>query len=175
MWQSLLHLWGGPPPDLQLLSCPAPAAGQQPDPQGFYDMATVSGAFNATAIASAVLVILAVVVCYQVTRASLGSRFVKRWWIGVGIVAVLCFAAAWLILAKYPTAAAAGTCSTDPNPFRVALPGELVFRRAVVGLVWGPLAYIVVSLLLTATVGRFASKNNGFFHSRGCPAPRFIP
>lgn len=175
MWQALFHLWARPSTDLPLLSCPAPATGQPPDPQGFYDPNSVSAAFNSTAAVSVVLVIVAVVICYQITRGSLGGRFVKRWWIGMAATAVACFGAGWLVLALFPTTALAGTCSTDPNAFRVALPTAVVIQRAVVGLVWGPAAYALISVLLTSTIGRLPSKNNGFFHSRGCPVPRFLP
>lgn len=174
MLQAVIHLWQSAPASLPLV-CPPPAAGQPPDPQGFYDYSTVAAAFSTTAWASAIIVIGTVTWCYALARGSLGRSFVGRWWLLLVLTGVMCFGAAWLILARAPTTALAGSCTTDPDAFPVALPGALILGRSLVALVWGPLAYIVLSLIATATVGRFAHPGNGFFHNRGCPAPRFLP
>ena len=174
MWQFLLHLWQAAPADLPLV-CPDPAAGQPADPQGFYDFASIAPAFHLAAIASAFVVVFVVVVCYQFTRTSLGERFVKRWWVSVIASGLLCLGVVWLSLATFPTTALAGSCSTNPGAFPIALPTSLVISRAMAGLVWGLVAFALLSSAATAVLGRFPHRSNGFFHHRGCPLPRFLP
>jgi hypothetical protein len=174
MWQVLMHLWEPPPADLTLV-CPAPAAGQPVDPQGFYDATQIIAAFDWAAVASAIVVVVTVIVCYQLARGSLGGRFVRRWWISLVASGALCLGVVWGILATWPTVALANSCATNPDAFPVSLPGDVIWSRAFVGLVWGALAFIVASLIATFFLGRFAHAKNGFFHHRGCPWPRFQP
>ena len=172
MWKYLLHLWAVPPTTITLV-CPPPAAGQPADPQGFYDYATVAVAYDRVALVSLIIVVLGVVACYQATQASLGPRFVKRWWTALGSSALLVLVSTWLLLITAPTRAMAESCSTNPSTFPIELPASLVLERAIAGLVWTALAFVILSLLLTALLGRIAGAKNGFFHNRGCPWPRF--
>lgn len=175
MWQFLLHLWESPPVDLRL-TCPAPATGQSANAQGFYDYTSVAATFNLAAIVSVIVVLLGVVICYQWTRGSLGGRFVKRWWIALALTGVFCFVAAWSVLATFPTTALANSCASNPDAFAARLPTALILNRAFAGLVWGWTAYVLLSLVATATIGRLLPhRSNGFFHYRGCPWPRVLP
>jgi len=169
----LIHLWAIPR-DLPLV-CPPPPAGQASDPAGFYDLTTVTSAYNLAALVSFVLVLLMVALIYQATRVSLGPRFVWRWWLGLSLTALLCGAATWFVLYAAPTTALAGSCETSPDPFPIRLPSAAMLDRSVAGVVWGLLAFTVLSLIATNTIGRVASSKNGFFHNRGCPWPRFTP
>ena len=172
MWKYLLHLWAVPPTTLTLV-CPPPAAGQPADPQGFYDYTTIAAAYDRVALVSVILVVLSVVVCYQATQASLGPRFVKRWWITLGSSALVVGVSTWLLLITAGTRALVDSCETNPSAFPIPLPGSMVFERAVAGVLWAALAFLILSLLLTAILGRVAGAKNGFFHNRGCPWPRF--
>lgn len=174
MWNYLVHLWAPAPASLSL-NCPPPPDGQTPDPLGFYDWMTVNAAFNSAATVSAVIVILAVVICYAFTANTLGPRFVRRWWIMLGLTALTTFGAVWLILQRSATTALAGSCETSPDAFAAALPFGIILSRSLAGMVWAMLATIVLSLLLTATIGRIAHVRNGFFHNRGWPWPRILP
>jgi hypothetical protein len=174
MWKYLLHLWAKPPLDLPL-TCPAPAAGQPPDLSGAFDPDSVVAAFQNVSIVSALIVLLLVLACYQMTRSSLGRTFVIRWWVFVGFAAGLCALAAFALLTLAPTRALEGSCDTNPTAFVAALPGSIVLARSIAGLVWAFPAFAIMSLILTQTAGRFPSLRNGFFHNRGCPWPRFLP
>jgi hypothetical protein len=111
---------------------------------------------------------------YFATTGSLSPRFVKRWWIFLAIAAVACFATAAIVLRGYPTHAMLGSCTTNPTGFAKNLPWDRVWLRAVAGLVWGALAFGLLSIVLTRTVGRWHGAK-GLFHFRGCPLPRFLP
>lgn len=174
MWNLIFHLWAGPPTDITL-ACPPPAEGQSGNPTGFYDTATVSAAFNHVAIASVAIVLALVLVCYLLTQSTTGAGFVKRWWGSLAGAAVFCAVAAFGILSFAPTTARAGSCETNPAPFPIALPPGLITDRALAGLAWGALAFLLMSVLSTLVLGRIASKRNGFFHNRGVPVPRFTP
>jgi hypothetical protein len=174
MWNYFLHFGVEPMGNLNLV-CPAPAPGQAVSPPGLYDPATVAAAFDHVAFASIVAVLLCVGLCYQLTRASLGPRFVKQWWLWLFVSAVVCGIVALILLKTAPTTAYPQSCSTNPTAFAVALPDSLVWIRTFVGLGWGAIAFIVASLILTRTLGYFPSARNGFFHNRGCPWPRVTP
>ena len=88
MWKYLVHLWATPPSSLSL-NCPPPPDGQTPDPLGFYDFDSVTAAFNAAAVVSTAIVVLAVVICYWFTSTTLGPKFVRRWWITLAAAALL--------------------------------------------------------------------------------------
>ena len=68
--------------------------------------------------------------------------------------------------------ALAGSCVTNPNPFPVTLPWSEILERGASGAVWSLLAFVVLSLLLTRTIG-WLPQGGGFFHNRGCPWPRW--
>jgi hypothetical protein len=168
-----LHLWSPPPETLQL-TCPAPPPGAAPDPVGFFDPASVQAAYSLAGYVSVGLVVLLVLATYFLTTGSLSPRFVKRWWIFLSAAAVACFAAAFVILRGYPTHAMLGSCTTNPTAFAEQLPMDLVWLRSLAGLVWGALAFGLLSIVLTRTVGRWHGAR-GLFHFRGCPVPRFLP
>lgn len=128
----LIHLWAIPR-DLPLV-CPPPPAGQASDPAGFYDLTTVTSAYNLAALVSFVLVLLMVALIYQATRVSLGPRFVWRWWLGLSLTALLCGAATWFVLYAAPTAALAGSCETSPDAFPIRLPPAAMLDRSVAEL-----------------------------------------
>lgn len=174
MWNYILHFGVEPTGNLNLI-CPDPAPGQAASAPGLYDPASVSAAFSHVALWSVVAVALFVVLCYQMTRASLGPRFVKQWWLWLAGSSVACAVVAFAVLATAHTTAYPNSCSTNPLPFDAPLPDNLVMLRVVVGLAWGAVAFIVVSLLLTRTLGWVPSAKNGFFHNRGCPLPRVTP
>lgn len=174
MWKWLLHL--GTIKDYAAVSftCPADPAGGSPA-IGYYDPTSVAGAFNALAITSVITVLLIVLFAYLGTYKTLGPRFVVRWYWALVVAAVVCAILPYAVLPVMPTYALAGTCPTDPTPFPLRLPESLIMHRAIAGFVWGALAYWLISVVLTLTVGRFASVKNGFFHNRGCPHPRLVP
>lgn len=169
----LLHLWAVPPANLQL-TCPAPPPGMDPDPVGFFAPESVSGAFSLTGYVSLGIVVALVLVTYLTTRGSLSPRFVWRWWIALLVTAVLCLAAAAVILHWYPTHAMIGSCETNTTGFLEGLPAEIIWDRAFAGFAWGALTFALLSILLTRTIGRWPW-SSGFFHFRGCPVPRFLP
>jgi len=175
MWKWLLHFNTVADYNSLALTCPPPPAGQPAAPLGFYDGSSVAAAFNMLAFLSVIAVLVIVMSIYLGTRRTLGPRFVFRWYKGIAAAAIVCALLALIALALAPTHALANSCETDPNPFLIRLPGAIITSRAVVGLAWGAIAYVVFSLVLVATAGRFPSVKNGFFHNRGCPWPRFIP
>jgi hypothetical protein len=174
MWKYLVHLWATPPSSLSL-NCPPPPDGQTPDPLGFYDFDSVTAAFNAAAVVSAAIVVLAVVICYWFTSATLGPRFVRRWWIALATAALLTPVSVWVVLRRAPTTALAGSCETSPDAFSVILPFGTMLSRSLAGMLWAILAVVLLSSLLTATIGRIPHVRNGFFHNRGWPWPRILP
>lgn len=173
MVEYLLHLWAPPPRDLPL-SCPPPADGQPADPSGFFDTSTVQAAFDATWVASLLAILVLLLTCYLATSQSTGRSFGVRWIICVGISVVLGFLVPFVALTLYPTHALAGSCGTNPEPFALSLPAWLVLARSVAGAVWGPVAFLALSLVATKTVG-LSEKAGGFFHNRGVPHPWFFP
>lgn len=175
MWKWLLHL--GTIGDYNSVSftCPPAASGSGGPTIGFYDGASVASAYDVLAAISVLTVLLIVLLTYLGTSKTLGPRFVFRWYWGLVLSAVGCAIVAYATLSVMPTHALADTCPTNPNPFPLRLPASLIMARAVAGIAWGALAYVLFSVVLTATIGRFASVKNGFFHNRGCPLPRFVP
>lgn len=167
----LLHLWAPPPANLQL-ACPAPPPGMDPDPVGFFAPESIEAAFSWAGTASAVFVLVLVTVTYLAVSGALSPRFVKRWWVFLGAAALGSFVIAVIALRVTPTYAMAGSCSTNPTAFLEPLPWGLIWNRAFAGLLWGALAFVVLSLVLTRTLGRWP-QGRGFFHFRGCPVPRF--
>jgi hypothetical protein len=168
-----LHLWAPPPESLQL-TCPAPPPGVAEDPVGFFAPESVDAAFSLAGYGSAGLVVVMVLLTYLATSGSLSPRFVKRWWIFLAITAAACFAIAVGVLRLYPTHAMIESCTTNPTAFLRELPWDLVWLRALAGLVWGALAFGLLSILLTRLVGWWPG-SKGLFHFRGCPVPRFLP
>jgi hypothetical protein len=160
------------PGDIRLV-CPAAAPGQSANPYGFFDPGSVAAAFRAATIASITVALLAVLVCYLATSTSLGPQFVRRWWIFGAATAVLAAVITAVTLLAWPTHAMAGTCETNPFPFALDLPMNVALLRGIGGLFWGFLAFVLFSLLLTRTAGYAPMAANGFFHNRGCPAPRW--
>src|SRR5688500_8860298 len=79
MWQYLLHLWSPPPANVPL-TCPAPAPGEPPDLNGFFDPAPVAAAYQWIVYASVAAVLLGVLLCYLLSRSSLNREFVRRWY-----------------------------------------------------------------------------------------------
>ena len=68
----------------------------------------------------------------------------------------------------------AGSCTTRPAAYRVELPASLLTDRMFAGLLWGMLAFTLLSLVGTQLLGR-SRLAGGFFHYRGCPVPRWNP
>ncbi|MEJ7811620.1 MAG: hypothetical protein WKG32_14505 [Gemmatimonadaceae bacterium] len=166
------HLWAPPPADLAL-SCPVPAPGEPVDPGGFFDPATVAGAYSAAGWISLAAALLLVVLCYQLTAVSTGPRFTKRFFLFWLVTALTCFTIPVLVLRTWQTHALAGSCETNPEPFLVPLPWSVILNRGFAGLAWGLLAFFLLSLLLTRSAGRFPWAG-GFFHNRGTPWPRLV-
>lgn len=174
MQNPLLHLWASAPENVPL-RCPDPPPGvQNADLNGFFAADSVSAAYSAVGYLSLLIVVLAVVSCYQATRTSLGPPFVKRWWIFEVGSSIACGLAALLVLYFWPTQADAASCQQYLVAFRATLPFGLILSRAVAGFVWAMLAFLIVSLILTQVAGRVPWAG-GFFHNRGCPWPRFNP
>jgi len=170
----LLHLWAAPPDPLEFSPCPPAPPGGQADPIGNFDPETVSAAFTTAGVASAVAVLLVVLLCYLATSKTLSPGFVKRWWLFGGLASLLAAIVPAAVLRLWPTRAAAESCTTLPTAFPLDLPWDIIIERAVAGLIWGAFAYVILSLLLTKTLGRFPAAG-GLFHNRGCPHPRFRP
>jgi len=173
MWNWLLHLWA-PPPTGAVVDCPAPLPGDPRDPGGLYNLAELNSLWARIGIVSVVAVLVLLLACYLLPRASLSPRFVMRWWLTLAASAVLC---ALIPLALGLTAdmhARAGSCSTRPAAFPVDLPASLLMDRMFAGLVWGALAFLLLSLLATQVLG-LSRLAGGFFHYRGCPWPRWNP
>lgn len=169
----LLHLWSVPPADLPL-TCPPPPPGEPADPTGFFDPATVHGAYSAAGWASLLLVLALVCLCYLWTSGSLGPRFMRRWVLFLALSGAAALGVAVLVLRTWPTRALAGSCETNPEPFLAALPWSEVLGRGLAGAVWGVLVFALLSLVLTRTAGLFPW-SRGLFHHRGCPYPRLSP
>jgi hypothetical protein len=168
-----LHLWATPPENLRL-DCPDPPPGVPPDPVGFFAPDSLQAAFSWAGYLSLGAVVLLVLFTYLATSGSLSPRFVRRWWIFLGIAALVCFAVAAIALRAYPTHAMLGSCETNPTAFLEPLPWGVVWNRAFAGLVWGALTFGLLSLVLTRTAGRWPW-SKGLFHFRGCPVPRYRP
>jgi hypothetical protein len=169
---TLGHLWAWPPSTLTLV-CPVGPTGVAASAPGFYDPVSVAAAYRLTAFASLAVVVLGVLGCYTLLNGnSLGSRFVKRywmWWFGVGFA---CAGVVWGVLGTAETVAMANSCETNPGPFPVALPALTIANRAAAGFIWGMLSFYLLSFLSTRSLGTIAHPANGFFHNRGCPVPR---
>lgn len=174
MWDYLLHLWATPPATLAL-ACPPGAPGQTTNPTGTFDERTIRAAYTVVSAESFLAVLLFVLGCYLLTRASTGRRFSRQWaacWAGAVVAAGL---AAWWKLHYAPgTTAEVQTCESNPAAFPVPLPGGYVVARTAAACVWALLVYPLLSLLLTQTVGRVPGVRNGFFHNRGTPWPRLL-
>lgn len=174
MWQYLLHLWAAPPADVEL-ACPPPAPGDPPDLNGFFDPLPVATAYQWAAVATALLVLAAVLACYLTDRRSLSRAFVRRWWVFLGVASVIgAVVPLAMLYFAVPQHALAGTCDTNPLPFAATYPLDLALSRSLAGLGWGGLAFGVFSFLLTRAAGWHPS-SGGFFHNRGCPWPRINP
>lgn len=169
----LLHLGYGPPIDISI-PCPPAASGQTTNPAGDFDFTTVKAAFDTAGITSLALVIVIVVFCYMVTRLTIGPRFKVRFWLALGAAAITCAVTAFAVLHWYPTAARVNSCQSNPTSFAWPLPMNVVLIRAAVGMVWGGIAFLFFSWLLTFSFGRFPADGNGFFHNRGWPWPRAL-
>ena len=167
----LWHLWGAPRE--VPLTCPV-IPGTPVDPTGFFDNATVDSALDWTGWVSLASVIVLVVLCYNATRYTTGPWFERRWAKTVVVSAIVAFLIPLIVLLLSKTRAAPGTFETDPSPFQAVLPLDFILLRASAGLLWGPIAFVIVSLILTQTMGRF-DWGGGFFHNRGCPWPRLFP
>jgi hypothetical protein len=172
--QSVLHLWAPPPANVALV-CPPPAPGDPSDLAGFFDPLPVATAYQWTAAATALLVLLAVLACYLLDRRSLSRAFVQRWWmvlVGTAVLGALVPLA--MLYAVVPQHALAGTCETNPLPFAQVFPLGPALDRAIAGFFWSALAFGAVSFLLTRAAG-WHPASGGFFHNRGCPWPRINP
>ncbi|WP_420128167.1 hypothetical protein [Longimicrobium sp.] len=174
MWQSLLHLWASPPANVKL-TCPLPAPGDPPDLNGFFDPAPVNAAYGWTALATGLLVLLAVLACYLLDRRSLSRAFVLRWWLVLAIASVVgALVPLVMLYVVVPQHALVRTCDTFPLAFSETYPVGLALSRALAGLVWSALAFGVFSFVLTRATG-WHPASGGFFHNRGCPWPRINP
>ena len=169
----LLHLWAHAPLGATV-PCPAPREGEPPDPAGLYDALAMAALWNRMAIISALAVLVLVLGCYLLPRTSLGPRFVRNWWFSLGGAALACFLIPLALGLTTEMPVRAGSCSTRPAAFLVDLPTGLLMDRMFAGLVWGVLAFLVLSLLGTQLLGR-SRLAGGFFHYRGCPLPRWNP
>lgn len=165
--------WSAPSHDI-VLSCPAAPPGVPPDPYGVYDPGPVKSAFIATGWATLAVVLAIVLLCYLATRMSTGPRFQVRWWWCLGWSALASFLIPFIVLRPWPTRALPGSCENSPDAFAAALPWDVVVDRALTGLLWGVLLFVVLSLILTRVVGK-SSWGGGFFHNRGVPYPRILP
>ena len=173
MWQSVLHLWASPPENVSLACPPFPTG--EAVPNGFFDPTPVAAAYQWAALATGVLVLLAVLACYLLDRRSLSRRFVWRWWTVLGASSVLgALVPLAMLYLVVPQHALAGTCATNPLPFPATFPLGLALNRALAGFVWSALAFVLLSLLLTRAAGWHPAAG-GFFHNRGCPLPRINP
>lgn len=174
MWDHLLHLWATPPATLAL-ACPPGAPGQTTNPSGIFDERTIRAAYGLVSAESFAVVLVLVVGCYMLTRASTGPRFTRQWMACWGVAALLAAVVTWAQLHFAPgTTAEVQTCESNPAAFPVPLPGGFVFARTMAALVWAALVYPLLSVLLTQTAGRVPGMRNGFFHNRGTPWPRLV-
>jgi hypothetical protein len=136
---------------------------------GFFDDSSVHDAYSLASAASAGVVVAAVIVCYLLTRKTMGPAFKVRWIVFLFAAGLLSGAAAFLVLQAASTHALAGSCESDPSPFLVGLPTGRIVLRAIAAIVWGWLAYVLFAWLCTISFGRWAGLHNGFFHNRGWP------
>jgi hypothetical protein len=173
MWPYLLNLWALPPVDAHL-DCPAPRAGELPDPFGLYNAAQVTGVWRTVGIASLAATVVLLLACYLLPRASLSPRFVRSWYGWLAATMAFCFAVPFVVSRLTPVAARPGSCTTRPSAFLTHLPFDVVFPRMLAGLVWGLLAFTLFSLIATRLLAR-GPVAGGFFHYRGCPWPRWNP
>lgn len=167
----LWHLWGAPRGDVPLI-CPV-VEGMPIDPNGVFDSNTVANALALTGRFSLAVVVILVLFCYLATPYSTGPWFTRRWARFTGASAVLAFLVPLIVMLLAKTRAAPGTCETDLSAFQVQMPIDVILVRASAGLLWGPIVFVIASLILTQTVGRF-NWGGGFFHNRGCPWPRLF-
>ncbi len=175
MWRYLLHLWALPPIDAHYERCPAPRAGEAPDPFGLYNATEVLGVWRTIAIASIVATLVIVLLCYLLPRASLSARFVRMWYACLAGTALLCFAIPFVVGKLTTVHVRAGSCTTRMAAFPVPhLPFDLLFERMLAGLVWGVLAFVLLSVIFTRLLAR-GPVAGGFYHYRGCPWPRWNP
>ena len=173
MWEFVLHLWASPPVNVRL-PCP-PSAPGVPLAVGVFDPGPVTSAYQWTALATALLVLLAVLACYLLDRRSLSRAFVQRWWVVLAAVSVLgALVPLAMLYVLVPQHALAGTCDTNPTQFAMTFPAAIALNRALAGFFWSALAFGTCSFLLTRAVG-WHPASGGFFHNRGCPWPRINP
>lgn len=163
------NLWAIPPGDLDFRPCPNPV-----DPVGFYDPAAIRAAYGMTSLATALLVLLLIALCYLWTRSSLGPRFVVRWWSFMAASVIGGFLLGTAMVHMWPARALAGSCEANPESFPLVIPWAYAFDRGVAGAVWAALAFVLGSIVLTQVAGRFPWAG-GLFHYRGCPYPRLMP
>jgi hypothetical protein len=173
MWQSVLHLWASP--SQLLLVCPPPAPGDPIDPFGVFDPVGVATAYQWTAVATGLLVLLAVLSCYLLDRRSLSRAFVQRWWMVLIATSVLgALVPLAMLYLVIPQHALAGTCETNTLAFAYVFPLAAALNRALAGFVWSAIAFGICSFLLTRAAG-WHPASGGLFHNRGCPWPRINP
>jgi hypothetical protein len=172
-----MHLWAWPPASLTF-ACPPGIDGQSSGALGFYDPASIQGAYTLASVASLALVLGGVFGCYLLlNRSSLGRRFVIRYWVWWLMVAVVSGLATWGVLATAPITALANTCQSNPAAFAQPLPMTTILNRSLAGAAWAFIAFFLLSWLATRPwlLGGIALPRNGFFHNRGCPVPRLTP
>ena len=169
----LLHLWAHTPLGT-IVPCPPPIPPDPVDPGGLYDPVQLAALWNRIAIVSVLVVLALVLGCYLLPRASLGPRFVRGWWLGLAGAALAGFLIPLALGLTTQVNVRAGSCSTRPAAYPVDVPLGLLTDRMFAGIVWGMLAFVVLSLAGTQLLGR-SRLAGGFFHYRGCPVPRWNP
>jgi hypothetical protein len=126
-------------------------------------------------VATALLVMAAVLACYLTDRRSLSRAFVRRWWVALAVASIIGALVPLAVLYfAVPQHALAGTCDTNPLPFAAPFPLDVALGRALAGFAWSALAFALLSFLLTRAAG-WHPASGGFFHNRGCPWPRVNP
>jgi hypothetical protein len=169
----LLHLWAHAPLGFSV-ACPPPIPPDPADPGGLYNALQLTALWNRIAIVSLLAVLALVLGCYLLPRASLGPRFVRAWWLSLAGAALAGFLIPLALGLTAQVDVRAGSCSTRPAAYPVDVPLDLLTDRMFAGIVWGMLAFVVLSLLGTQLLGR-SRLASGFFHYRGCPVPRWNP
>lgn len=172
LWEYVKHLWATTPVDVGI-ACPA-IGGEPSGNQGFIAPAYLTAAWSLTFWLSLAIVVLLVVWCYNGTRMTTGPGFSRRWLVFVPLGALGAALVAFVVLSSMPFYVVAGSCDTNPEAFAVSLPSKFVWMRVFAGAIWGFVVFVMMSIVLTKTLGR-ASWNNGFFQNRGTPLPRFMP